>query len=133
MMSADNKRYTLVVDYVKNGVSRVVEMDSLAVCDDGDGKTGIFLLSYGPTSGYFSFTVTAVFDEDEFYNMFVTGGYQDLSFAEKDGAVALRSVDLSGEHIYEVVLQDFGYAKSIGLFENGEPFKVVYDTRRLPK
>ncbi len=65
--------------------------DSITADIDGDGKDEICTLSYGPTSGIFSFVFTAVNDEVAYKNTFASS-YHTVSFAtDEKGKVYINA------------------------------------------
>lgn len=101
----ENKYYLARFCYVRGDEVIALDMPALAFADlDGDGVRETVRLGYGPTSGIFSYTVTAyrggqviavgVFDGQS--------GWGTLSFAEKDGSLYVRY----SEQLSRVALQD---------------------------
>jgi hypothetical protein len=88
--------------------------DEFAVCDiDHDGKPELLYLSFGPTSGIFSFYINAVgFDNgdvaEKYGGLFMPHQYCDCSFTRtSDSQVNLTVTYLNGESLtYLLAIQD---------------------------
>lgn len=91
MMFEDNERYSCLIAYIKGDDMLATTYESIAVSDiDDDGNDDIILLSFGPTSGVFSFIVTAK-TADGIYSRIFTCGHVKLSLAEKDGKAVVKT------------------------------------------
>ncbi len=92
---------------------------------DGDGINEVLQLGIGPTSGIYTFTITATENgEYEYFNIFQSK-YQIQSFlTDGDGKIFLRCEPVVGErgeaHLFEVTIED----GNIVLSEAGE--KMAY-------
>jgi hypothetical protein len=123
MMFDDNERYRYDVFVVKNGKAYNADTEKIAVFDvDGDGTEEICFLSYGLTSGVFSFDLTMISGDNVSETCFYPHNDYSLSFVETDGTVKVRGEkpDPGEDHYF-----DIGIAESIAgenipiLSENG--------------
>ena len=124
-MFEENEFYSCDLYYVKNGSAFRASMEQIASFDlDGDGKQEVILLASGPTSGIFTFYITAVFEDRAVTDLYTTA-FSALSFGESDGAPVLRGsyYGESGERLIEIKLEDVGSGQAIALYENGEPLE----------
>lgn len=71
-------------------------IDSTEADIDSDGRDESLTLTYGPTSGLFSFTLNMVDGEAEYHDMFITD-VSTLSFAENEEGETVVKQDVSGE------------------------------------
>ena len=75
--------------FVRGELVRQFDFESIAVADlDGDGVEEIYLLSYGPTSGVFSFTLTVIEGKYVCDSVFCAS-WGDLSFVQASGKLIL--------------------------------------------
>ncbi|MBR4334852.1 MAG: hypothetical protein IKP74_00210, partial [Clostridia bacterium] len=78
-----------VLNFVRGGLARQFDFESIAVADlDGDGIEEIYLLSHGPTSGIFSFTLTVIEGKYVCDSVFCAS-WGDLSFIQDSGKLIL--------------------------------------------
>ena len=98
-------------------------MESIAVSDvDGDDREDVLLLSFGPTSGMFTFSVTCITNQGDFKSMYWTEYYK-LGFYSMDGKLVVEGVGYDSVHHYfdirfverngEKVLQLYEGSKSL--------------------
>ena len=134
LMFEDNEWYNCMVCFVKDDTVLSTSMESVAVCDvDGDQLNDVLLLSFGPTSGLFTFNVTAVTKNGIFDTIFNTGFY-NLGFANKDGQIVIEGVGYDLEqHFFDVVLEKVGDETVVMLYDAGEPLRMwgVPNTRNF--
>ncbi|MBR5767767.1 MAG: hypothetical protein IKX86_03735 [Clostridia bacterium] len=118
-----NGSYDCSVCFVKDNKTWQASMESVAVCDiDGDQINDVLLLSYGPTSGVFTFRVVAVTESGVYDTVFGAMEYYDLGFANEDGKIVVEGVgnDLK-QHFFEIVFSKNGQKPVVMLYDNGEP------------
>jgi len=122
LIKENNEWYSCLVWYVKGDTHLITSMESVAVCDiDGDNENDVLLLSYGPTSGIFTFSVTAVTAGGTFANIFTTV-YYSMGFADKDGKLVIEAVGYDQkQHFFDIVLENSEGNTVLRLYENGEP------------
>ncbi|MBO5195609.1 MAG: hypothetical protein J6C03_00765 [Clostridia bacterium] len=91
---------------------------------DGDGKIERLQIGPGPTSGIYTFTVTATENgEKEYFNIFQSEFLYTAFMRDKSGKLYLRAETQMAEatvHMYEITVED----GNIVLSENGE--KMAY-------
>ena len=81
LMFEDNEWYSCSFVFVKDDIILPATMESVAICDiDGDRQNDVVLLSYGPTSGLFTFDV-AVVTGDGIYDTIFNTKFQVIGFA----------------------------------------------------
>ena len=122
MMFAANEHYSCRIVYVRGDMMLGTSMECIAVDDvDGDGKLEVLLLSYGPTSGVFTFDIVCVAGNAIYDTIYMTE-HQNLSFSCMDGKIAVLGDGYSSGtgHIYEVVQEKDEAGTYICLYENGE-------------
>ena len=125
LMFEDNEWYNCSVCFVKGDTILNTSMESVAVCDvDGDQMNDVLLLSFGPTSGLFTFDVTVV-TKDGIYDTIFNTGHGCLGFAQKDGKIVVERVgyDLK-QHFFDIVLEKDGDETVVMLYDAGEPLQL---------
>ncbi|MBQ7444447.1 MAG: hypothetical protein IJS71_00715 [Clostridia bacterium] len=125
MSREENEHYFFAVYYVKGSQVSQIGMDKIAIFDiDGDGDDEVCILSYGPTSGVFTFGVTVEHGGATLSRYFLTN-HAELSFAEADDTVKIRAVEyLSGEeHFFDIKIESSDGNDTVALYENGEPVR----------
>ncbi len=125
LMFEDNERYSCTVCYVNGTDSFVTSMERVAVCDiDGDGSDDVLLLSYGPTSGLYTFDVMCVTNHGVYDTVFNTD-YYHLNFFDQNGKIALEGVgyDLT-PHYFDILLEESGEETIVMLYENGKQLQI---------
>ncbi len=84
-------------------------LDRISYDIDNDGKNEDCFLSYGPTSGVFTFVISASENgKDEYYNVFSSPAY-DFSFEEKNGKLMLNGVtqgDNPKTHYFKIEIKN---------------------------
>ena len=89
----ENRLYYECYSYVSGGRAITLDMPDLAFADiDGDGEREMLVLGYGPTSGLFTFTVTAYRGGERVAGCIYQSDYYNLSFEKADGAVRVKGV-----------------------------------------
>lgn len=75
---------------------------------DDDGINEDYIISYGPTSGLFTFIINVSENgEEEYMNIYNSSAYQKLYFTEEEERVLLIGITQDGdEHIFEVEIAD---------------------------
>ena len=89
---------------------------------DGDGTEEICFLSYGPTSGVFSFDLTLISDDNMSETCFYPNNDYRLSFVEKDGTVKVRGEkpDPGEDHYFDIGIAESTAGENIPILsENG--------------
>ena len=128
----ENEHYYYAVYYVNGSQIIHISRENIAIFDiDGDGTEETCYLSYGPTSGLFTFGITVEYAKGSLYRIFLTD-YTQLSFVEKDGTVKLRAADPTsdGEHFFDIKIEnDPDGSDTVALYENGEPLRT-WGTRK---
>ncbi|MBR1535110.1 MAG: hypothetical protein IJ639_12140 [Ruminococcus sp.] len=116
----ENKWYWPSYYYIVNATAVQLDTASIGVGDiDGDGSSETCILSDGPTSGVFTFSVDVYRDGKaicvrQCYNV----EWQDLSFTERGSKLCVYGKASEGdEHIYDIALDD----GTVVLSENGKP------------
>ena len=135
LMFEDNEWYSCTVYYVNGTDSFVTSMERVAVCDvDGDGSDDVLLLSYGPTSGLFTFDVMCVTNHGVYDTIFNTNFY-NLSFFDQNGKIVMEGIgnDLI-PHYFDVLLEESGEETIVMLYENGKRLQIwgTPNTRNYP-
>ena len=98
--------------------------DVESVVMDEDGKEDVLLLSYGPTSGWFTFDVM-IATEEGIYDTIFSAGHGYVDFSSKDGRIVVTHVDNDAvKHIYDIAIEDGNNEKLVRLYENGEPLDI---------
>lgn len=117
----DNEWYACKVCYVNGDEVFAVTMERVAVCDiDGDGGSDVLLLSFGPTSGLFTFEVNCITNHGTYFGCFNTDHFA-LGFGSKDGKLVIEGDGSLGvHHCYEVRLAERNGQTIVMLYENGE-------------
>ncbi|MBO4500890.1 MAG: hypothetical protein J5760_01510 [Clostridia bacterium] len=125
LMFEDNEWYSCTVCYVNGTDSFDTSMECVAVCDiDGDGSDDVLLLSYGPTSGLFTFDVMCVTNHGVYDTIFNTDFY-NLSFFEQNGKIALEGLEYDlTPHYFDVLLEESGEQTIVMLYENGKRLQI---------
>ncbi len=127
LMSENNEHYNCSVCFVKDDTALNTSMESVAVCDiDGDQKNDVLLLSFGPTSGLFTFNVTVVTNDYIYGTVFSIFNMEifTIGFANKDGRTVVEGVDKDlKQHFFDIVLEKDGDETFIMLYENEEPLQ----------
>ena len=100
LMFEDNERYGCSVRCVIGDRSYATSMESIAVYDvDQDGSNEVLLLSFGPTSGLFTFNVMCVTSQGVYDTIFCTEYYR-LAFAGLNGKLVIEGVGYDSIHHY---------------------------------
>ncbi|MBQ1848689.1 MAG: hypothetical protein II135_11855 [Clostridia bacterium] len=127
LMFDDNESYELKLYFVRDGKAYRSDWQCVASADvDGDGEEEVCTLSFGPTSGLFTFIFTVADKSGNVYNT----EYYNLSFAEKDGKLVVHGESQSGEeHDFDIVKESFFGSEFITLRDKGEPIGkfIAYD------
>lgn len=125
LIMASNERYSCMVYYVKGNLALSTDMERVATCDmDGDGREDVLLLSYGPTSGLFTFSVTIVTASGTYRTMFNISPC-DLRFANREGTLVLEAVNQDTvQHTLTIALEERESGKTVTLYENGVPIST---------
>lgn len=125
LMIDSNESYSCTVYYVTGTESYVVSMERIAVCDiDDDGSDDVLFLSYGPTSGLFTFMVTCVASHGVYDTIFQTESCY-LTFFCKDGKLVIDGVGYdSVHHFFDVVLEENDGDKTIMLYDDGQQLQA---------
>ena len=125
LMVEENEHYDCAVYYVKGDVVLEAGMECVATCDmDGDGGEDVLLLSFGPTSGLFTFDVTIV-TEDGIYDSIFNTNFGVLGFSSKDGRIVLESVGYDeAKRIYDIAIEDRNNEKIVKLYDKGEALEI---------
>ena len=116
-----NEWYSCSVCCVLGKDVYISSLERIAVCDvDGDGGKDVLLLSYGPTSGVFTFGVTCVTGRGAYTTLFATE-YYALGFSTRDGRIVVEGVGFdSVHHYFDVSFEESGGEKRVMLSENGQ-------------
>ena len=125
LMFEDNEWYSCTVCYVNGTSSFLTSMERVAICDiDGDGSDDVLLLSYGPTSGLFTFDVMCVTSHGVYDTIFNTDFY-DLSFFDQNGKIVIEGIgyDLI-PHYFDVLLEESDRETIVMLYENGKRLQI---------
>ena len=89
----ENQEYYAQYYYVCGESAVGLDMPDLAFADiDGDGEREMLRLGYGPTSGVFTFTVTAYRDCEPVAGTVYQSEFYYLSFEDNDGKVRVKGV-----------------------------------------
>ncbi len=85
------------------------EIDRVDYDLDADGRKETCILSYGPTSGIFTFCLAVTEDEKPEYCGFYISGFYHLRFVERDGELKIQGIT-QGEnpetHYFDISLRD---------------------------
>ena len=121
-----NEYYDWNVYYVIGDQSFVTSMESVAVCDiDNDGSDEVLLLSFGPTSGLFTFAVTCVTNEGVYDSIYCTDYYK-LGFSNRNGKLVIEGVGYDSYHHYcDIVLEEHDGEKYVMLYNDGERLRIL--------
>ncbi len=121
LMFEDNEWYGCGVCYVIGGRSYATSMESIAVYDvDQDGSNEVLLLSFGPTSGLFTFDVMCVTSQGVYDTIFSTDYYK-LGFSNLNGKLVIEGVGYDSVHHYFNILLIEGNGESVvTLYEDDE-------------
>ena len=125
LMFEDNEWYYCSVCFVKGDTVLNTSMESIAVCDvDGDQLNDVLLLSFGPTSGLFTFNVT-VLTKNGIYDTIFNTDYYNLGFANKGENIVVEGVgyDLK-QHFFDIVLEKDGDETIVMLYDAGESLRI---------
>ena len=125
LMFEDNEYYNCSVCFVKDDTVLYTSMESVAVCDvDGDQLNDVLLLSFGPTSGLFTFNVTAV-TKNGIYDTIFNTEYYKLGFEKKDDKIVIEGIgyDLK-QHFFDIVLEKDGDETVVMLYDAGESLRL---------
>lgn len=116
LMFEANERYGCSVRYVIGDQSFAASDESIAVYDvDQDGSDEVLLLSFGPTSGLFTFNVMCVTSRGVYDTIFCTEYYK-LAFASVNGKLVIEGVGYdSMHHYFDICLVE----------ENGDRFVML--------
>ena len=134
LMFEDNEWYDCSVCFVKGDTVLNTSMESIAVCDvDGDQLNDVLLLSFGPTSGLFTFNVT-VLTKNGIYDTIFNTDYYNLGFANKGENIVVEGVgyDLK-QHFFDIVLEKDGDETIVMLYDAGESLRIwgIPNTRNI--
>lgn len=122
----DNEHYYSYIYFVTPSCATLMSMTSIALADvDGDGTDELWMIGYGPTSGLFTFTLTARENDEEKYSGIFCTEFYYLSFVVKDGKLCVQGIT-QGEnpetHIFDISIEN----GKLCLSENGEYIRSWY-------
>ena len=122
LMFEDNEWYGCTVCYVIGNQSFAISMECIAVYDvDQDGSDEVLLLSFGPTSGLFTFNVMCITNQGVCDTIFCTEHYR-LTFADLNGKLVIQGVDHDSiRHYFDIRLEE----------NEGERVVMLYDEDKL--
>ena len=91
--------YSHILYFVRGETVCRFDFESVAAADvDGDGQEEIYLLSYGPTSGLFTFELTVIAGEEVGRRVYYASGGGAMSFAEISGELVIRNRVVLSDH-----------------------------------
>ena len=91
--------YSHILYFVRGETVCRFDFESVAAADvDGDGQEEIYLLSYGPTSGFFTFGLTVIAGEEVGRRVYYASGGGAMSFAEISGELVIRNTVVLSDH-----------------------------------
>lgn len=125
LICEDNEWYACKVCYVNGDEVSAATMECAAVCDiDGDGGSDVLLLSFGPTSGLFTFEVKCITNHGTYFGCFQSDP-SDFGFNSKDGKLVIEGDGYpDAHHCYEVRLAESDGQRIVMLYENGEELET---------
>ena len=122
------------VCYVIGNQSYATSMESIAVYDvDQDGSDEVLLLSFGPTSGLFTFDVLCVTNQGVYDTIFCTEYYR-LAFASLNGKLVIEGVGYDSiHHYFDIRLEENEGEKVVKLYSDDESLTLwgVPNTRNF--
>ena len=125
LMFEDNEWYACSVYYIKGNDAFIASLECVSVCDiDGDGEEDVLLLSSGPTSGLFTFSVTCVTKRGVYDTIFNTD-YGELGFFSKNGKIVVESVGYdSVHHYYDILLEEHNEEIILMLYDDAQALQI---------
>ena len=122
LMFEDNEWYGCNVCYVIGNRSFATSMECIAVYDvDQDGSDEVLLLSFGPTSGLFTFDVICITSQGVCDTVFCTEYYK-LRFSSVSGKLVIEGVGYDSiHHYFDIRLVE----------DKGESFVMLYGEEEL--
>ena len=117
-----NENYNFDVYFIRDGKAFVAGMECVACADfDNDGEDEVCTLSYGGTSGIFTFLLSVINKSGEDVGDFFSSEHYYLSFSEKEGSLVVHAETQNGEQIdFDIVADDSPGNKRFTLMHNGE-------------
>ena len=121
LMFEDNEWYSCSVRCVIGDQSYATSMESIAVYDvDQDGSDEVLLLSFGPTSGLFTFNVMCVTSQGVYDTIFCTEYYR-LAFASLNGKLVIEGVGYDSiHHYFDIRLEESEGKRVVTLYDGDE-------------
>ena len=125
LMFEDNEWYSCAIYYVNGDAVLPTTMQRVAVCDlDGDGSEEVLLLSYGPTSGLFTFDL-AVVSKNGIYDTIFNIEHGTLRFSAQNSRIVIVKTDNDlTDHVYDIALKERHGETVVMLYEQGEPLTI---------
>ena len=122
LMFEDNEHYSSDLYYVNGTEKYLTSLERVAVCDiDNDGSDDVLLLSWGGTSGLFTFVVTCITDHGVYESLFNTEPYRKLIFSDKNGVLVVEGIGRDESHDYlGIQLEETNGRKIVELREDDE-------------
>ena len=122
LMFEDNENYTYQTVFVRDNKPYNTDMECVASADiDNDGAEEVCLLSFGGTSGVFSFILEVVPRTGNTYINGFTTEYYYLSFSEKDGKLVVHGETYNGDQYdFDIVTESLSGVKTVTLEHDGK-------------